>query len=136
MSTTHLTAPPTGQLQTIALSQIVAINGWTPRQAIDDAELHALAASMRERGCLQPIRVQPIDDGRYRVIAGERRYKAAVLAQLTELPAIVRVAEAEETPEVRDAELLVDALVENQLRAPAVRPSPSGVAGDRSPTPV
>jgi ParB family chromosome partitioning protein len=118
MSTTHLTAAPTGQLQTIALSQLVAIDGWNPRQAIDDVELQALAASMRERGCLQPIRVQPIDDGRYRVIAGERRYKAAVLAQLTELPAIVRVADAEETPEVRDAELLVDALVENQLRAP------------------
>jgi ParB/RepB/Spo0J family partition protein len=118
MSTTQVTAPPTGQLQTIALSQIVAIDGWNPRQAMDDAELHALATSMRERGCLQPIRVQLTGDGRYRVIAGERRYKAAVLAQLTELPAIVRVADAEETPEVRDAELLVDALVENQLRAP------------------
>jgi ParB family transcriptional regulator, chromosome partitioning protein len=96
----------------------VTIDGWNPRLVIDDAELRALAASMRERGCLQPIRVQATDGGHYRVVAGERRYKAAVLAQLTELPAIVRVADGEETPEVRDAELLVDALVENQLRAP------------------
>jgi ParB/RepB/Spo0J family partition protein len=118
MSTTQVPAPPTGQLRTIALSEIAAIESWNPRLAIDDAELRALAASMRERGCLQPIRVQATDGGHYRVIAGERRYKAAVLAQLTELPAIVRVADAEETPEVRDAELLIDAVVENQLRAP------------------
>jgi len=115
VSTTETAAPAT-QLRTIALSAIVAIDGWNPRLSVDDGELRALSASMIERGCLQPIRVQATGDGQYRIIDGERRYKAAVLGSMMELPAIIRDADADEPQDVRDAEQLVDAVVCNQLR--------------------
>jgi ParB family chromosome partitioning protein len=78
------------ELRVIPVSAIVPMEGWNPRQAFDDAELRALSASMLERGCLVPVRVQATGVGDYRLVDGEKRYKAAVLAAMMELPAIVR----------------------------------------------
>ncbi len=77
-------------LRTIPLSQIVP-NPNQPRTIFDDEALASLAASITEIGVLQPIIVQPGEDGGgYVLIAGERRWRAAQLANLTDIPAIVR----------------------------------------------
>ena len=70
--------------------------------------LEALAQSIREKGVLQPLLVRPLGDGRYAIVAGERRYRAAKMAGLTEVP--VKVLEVSE----KEARLL--ALVENLQR--------------------
>jgi ParB/RepB/Spo0J family partition protein len=88
--------------------------------AFDDAELQALSVSMLERGCLVPVLVQATGDGVYRLVDGEKRYKAAVLAALMELPAIVRPMDVGVDSTVLEGELLVDAVVANQLRLQAV----------------
>jgi ParB family chromosome partitioning protein len=108
------TTPSAIQLRTIALSAIIPIDGFNPRTSFDDAELRALSASMLERGCLVPLLVQATGDGAYRLIDGEKRYKAAAIAALMELPAIVRPVDGGEDAE---GELLVDAVVANQLRS-------------------
>ncbi len=77
-----------------------------PRRRFEGLE--ALAQSIREKGVLQPLLVRPLGDGRYAIVAGERRYRAAKMAGLTEVP--VRVLEISE----REARLL--ALVENLQR--------------------
>lgn len=77
------------------------------RTTFDETGLQELAASMRERGVLQPIRVRPVG-ARYELVAGERRWRAAKLAGLAEIPAIVR----ELTPE----EAALDGLIENLQR--------------------
>src|SRR4051812_25416317 len=102
-------------LRTIPLSRIVVPDGFNPRGAVaEDADLEALAQTMRQRGCLQPVRVRATDDGDYVRVAGGRRYRAAVKAALTELPAVVRPAGAGDESEELD--LLVDAVIENELR--------------------
>jgi len=75
---------------------------------MEEAGLEELAASIREHGILQPVLVEPLVDGRYRLVAGERRWRAAQLAGLETVPAIVRP--------VTDAERLELALVENVQR--------------------
>ena len=117
MATTASTAAPAVQLRSIPLSAIVPIDGFNPRQAFDDADLRALSASMLERGCLVPVLVQATGDGAYRLVDGEKRYKAAAIAALMELPAIVRAVDAGEDGAELEAELLVDAIVSNQLRS-------------------
>ena len=64
------------QLRTVAPSAIVALDGWNPRMSFDDAELLALSASMVDRGCLVPVILQATGDGAYRLVDGEKRYKA------------------------------------------------------------
>ena len=116
MATT--TAPPAVQLRTSPLSAIVPIDGFNPRTSIDDAELRALSASMLERGCIVPVRVQALGDGTYRLVDGEKRYKAAAMASLMELPASVRAVDASDVDVAElEGELLVDAVVANQLRS-------------------
>jgi ParB/RepB/Spo0J family partition protein len=105
------------QLRTVPISAIVPIDGWNSRRAFDDAELQALSASLLERGCLVPVLVQADGDGSYRLVDGEKRYKAAVLASLMELPAVVRPAGAGEDSAAVEGQLLVDAVVANQLRS-------------------
>ena len=84
-------------------------NPSQPRSRIDEGGLDALAASIRASGVLQPILVAPAgDDGRHRIVAGERRWRAARMAGLERVPAMVR--------EVDDRERLVLALVENLAR--------------------
>jgi hypothetical protein len=72
------------ELREIPLSQIVVPEGFNPRGEVpDDADLEAMAETMRRRGCLQPIRVRETKTGRYSLIAGERRYRAAAKAEGT-----------------------------------------------------
>ena len=83
-------------------------NPQQPRSAIDAAALEELAASIREHGVLQPLLISRGQDGAYVVIAGERRWRAAALAGLTELPVMV--------VDLSDADALQAALVENLQR--------------------
>ncbi|HXG39358.1 MAG TPA: ParB/RepB/Spo0J family partition protein [Candidatus Limnocylindrales bacterium] len=83
-------------------------NPRQPRRRIDEAALETLAASIREHGVIQPILVTQTFDG-YRVVAGERRVRAARLAGLERIPAVVR--------QLADREQLEVALVENVQRA-------------------
>ncbi|MDP9405053.1 MAG: ParB/RepB/Spo0J family partition protein [Actinomycetota bacterium] len=84
-------------------------NPRQPRGVFDGAALEELAHSLREVGVLQPIVVRPVGDERFEIVAGERRFRAARLAGLAEIPAVVRHTE--------DADLLTEALVENVHRA-------------------
>src|SRR5918996_1221447 len=82
---------------------------WQPRQDIRTETLQELAESIRLQGVVQPIVVRPLgDNGRYEIIAGERRWRAAQIASLHEIPAIVR--------EVADQAALSIALIENIQR--------------------
>ena len=101
------TSSPTG-LQTIDLDRIEA-NPQQPRSHFDDETLETLAASIREVGLLQPVIVRALGDDRYELIAGERRCRAARMAGLLEVPAMVRDAD-----EPRAS--LTEALVENLQR--------------------
>jgi len=85
----------------------IRTNPRQPRQQLDQAELEALAASIREHGVLQPIIVTETLDG-YQLVAGERRFRASQLAGLERIPAIVR--------QLADREQLEVALVENLQR--------------------
>ena len=64
-------------------------NPQQPRLAFDEATLEELAASIREHGVLQPVLVRPVDDGRYQLIAGERRWRASRIAGQATIPALV-----------------------------------------------
>lgn len=86
----------------------VAPNPEQPRRTFNEEELEALAASIREVGVLQPIVVHATDDG-YHLIAGERRLRAARLAGLPTVPAVVRATD-------EDSALLSEALIENVQR--------------------
>jgi len=80
---------------------------FQPRRRFSDTALRELAESIRAKGVLQPLLVRPKGDG-YQLVAGERRFRAAQLAGLTEVPAVVR--------ELTDQEALEVALVENLQR--------------------
>lgn len=83
-------------------------NAFQPRKAMDSAELKLLADSIRATGVLQPIVVRPRDEGGYEIIAGERRWRAAQMAGLSEVPIVCR--------EASDEQMLEWALVENIFR--------------------
>jgi ParB family chromosome partitioning protein len=80
-----------------------------PRRSIDPASISALAGSIAEAGVLQPLIVRPLADGRYELIAGERRWRAAREAGLETVPALVR-------DDDDDAQRLQTALIENVAR--------------------
>ena len=79
-----------------------------PRRFFDDTALDELAASIAARGVIQPVIVRPLGAGRYRLVAGERRWRAAQRAQLHEIPALVR--------NLSDREVMALALIENLQR--------------------
>lgn len=79
-----------------------------PRRIFDEEALEELAASIAQRGVIQPIIVRPAEPGRYQLVAGERRWRAAQKAQLHEIPAIVR--------ELTEREVMALALIENLQR--------------------
>lgn len=81
---------------------------YQPRTRMDEGALNDLAQSIKEQGIMQPILVRPLADQRYEIIAGERRFRAAQLAGLQEVPVLVR--------EVADEHAAVMALVENIQR--------------------
>ena len=80
-------------------------NARQPREVFDPEELEGLAVSLADVGVLQPLVVRPRDDGSYELIAGERRWRAAKLAELATVPVVVRHTD--------DTDLLKEALVEN-----------------------
>ena len=81
---------------------------YQPRTRMDEGSLAELAASIRVQGGMQPVVVRPLEGGAYELIAGERRWRAAQMAGLTEIPAIVR--------EVPDNAALAMSLIENIQR--------------------
>jgi ParB family chromosome partitioning protein len=88
----------------------IAPNPHNPRRNFDKEELKSLAESIRQKGILQPLVVRPADaPGFYTLVAGERRLRAAQMAGLHEVPAVVR--------EMSDAEALEIAIIENVQRA-------------------
>jgi len=81
---------------------------YQPRTRMDQASLAELAESIRVRGILQPVVVRPVDGGNYEILAGERRWRAAQIAGLASIPALVR--------EVSDDAALGIGLIENIQR--------------------
>lgn len=99
-----------GQISGIAeieLSQIEA-NPYQPRTSFDQESLQELAESIREIGLIQPVTLRKGSGGKYQIIAGERRFRAAQLAGLVKIPAFIR--------DVNDESMLEMALVENIQR--------------------
>ncbi len=80
-------------------------NPRQPREVFDEEEIEGLAVSLQDVGMLQPVVVRPLSGGRYELVAGERRLRAAKLAGLDRIPAVVRHTD--------DASMLKEALVEN-----------------------
>ena len=102
--------PPSADLEAQAIElaiDTIAPNPNQPRKAFDDNKLHDLSASLGQTGLLQPVIVRRVGQG-YQLIVGERRWRAAKLAGLKKIPAIIR--------EATDAQSLEMALVENLLR--------------------
>src|SRR5207244_11346796 len=91
------------EIEEIPLS-LVSPNPFQPRRAINAAELEELANSVKAKGVLQPILVRRLGDGGYEVIAGERRWRAAKVADLEKIPAIVRLAKDAEVRGMARAE--------------------------------
>jgi ParB family transcriptional regulator, chromosome partitioning protein len=105
-----LQAPvPAGSVRQVALDQLDP-NPFQPRSTIDPAALDELAQSIRARGILQPllVRPHPTKPGRFQIIAGERRWRAAGAAGVHEVPTLVR--------EMADTDAAAIALVENLQR--------------------
>ena len=82
---------------------------FQPRMTFDEQPLQELAASIKEKGVLSPILVRPIGPDRYEIVAGERRWRAAQLAKLHDVPVVVR--------ELADDQALELAIIENVQRA-------------------
>ncbi|HRP24181.1 ParB/RepB/Spo0J family partition protein [Thauera sp.] len=96
-----------GELQSLA---IIALQPgkYQPRTRMDPGSLEELAASIKAQGVMQPIMVRPVDDDAYEIIAGERRWRAAQIAGLAEVPCLVR--------EIPDEAALAMSLIENIQR--------------------
>ncbi len=95
------------RLERLPLSQLTR-GKYQPRRDIQPEALEELADSIRAQGVMQPIVVRPVGEARYEIIAGERRWRAAQLAELATIPAVIR--------EVTDEVALALALIENIQR--------------------
>ncbi len=100
-------APAASGLAMLAVASITP-NPDQPRRHFDEAALTELAQSIAARGVIQPVIVRPVDGGRYQIVAGERRWRAAQRAQLHEIPALVR--------DLDDRDVMALALIENIQR--------------------
>jgi ParB family chromosome partitioning protein len=98
---------PAGQLTMLA-RDVMQAGKYQPRSHMDETALNELADSIKEQGLMQPIIVRSIGNERYEIIAGERRYRAAGIAGLTEVPVLIK--------EVDDKNALSLALIENIQR--------------------
>jgi len=106
-STPSVTRPGEGDLRQLPVGQIRK-GRYQPRTRMDEASLQELAASISAQGIIQPLLVRETAGGGYELIAGERRWRAAQLAGLTEVPAVVR--------RVPDEAALAVGLIENIQR--------------------
>src|SRR5690554_6198052 len=96
-----------GELRDIPVD-LIQRGRYQPRRDMDPAALQELADSIRQQGVMQPVVVRPIAEGRYELIAGERRWRATQLAELDSIPAIIR--------DVPDEAAIAMALIENIQR--------------------
>jgi ParB family chromosome partitioning protein len=107
---TQESAEPEGvvsMIQELNLSDIRP-NPYQPRTEFDEEALNELGASIKALGIVQPITVRVVEDGKYEIVAGERRYRASKMAGLTTIPAYIRKTENED--------VLTLALIENIQR--------------------
>jgi ParB family chromosome partitioning protein len=88
--------------------KLIESNPFQPRTDFDEESLQELAASIKEQGVIQPVTIRKMEDGKFQLISGERRCKAAHLADLTEIPAYIRTADDQQMREM--------AIVENIQR--------------------
>lgn len=102
-----ITAENHNEVKLIAINRIKP-NIHQPRKQFDEESLQELAASIKNQGIVQPLIVRKLPDDTYEIVAGERRYRAAKMTGLTELPVIVR--------EYSDIEAMTIALIENLQR--------------------
>ncbi|MGH9821651.1 MAG: ParB/RepB/Spo0J family partition protein [Blastocatellia bacterium] len=100
--------PEVGEYRVVPLSKITTRKNWNPRTLFDEEKLQELAASIEVNGFIQPMVVRQIKPDLYEVVAGERRYRAAKLLKLKEVPVIVR--------EMDDSAAFGQAVVENSAR--------------------
>jgi ParB family transcriptional regulator, chromosome partitioning protein len=107
LAVTDEPATEDGDLRHIPLD-LIAPNPRQPRRSFDQASLQALADSVRERGIVQPVLVRPVAGGTYELVAGERRWRAAQIAGMESMPALVRPRD--------DSAALEIALIENMAR--------------------
>ncbi|MEA1080224.1 ParB/RepB/Spo0J family partition protein [Marinobacter qingdaonensis] len=96
-----------GELREVPID-LIQRGRYQPRRDMDPAALQELADSIRQQGVMQPVVVRPIAEGRYELIAGERRWRATQMADLDRIPAIIR--------DVPDEAAIAMALIENIQR--------------------
>lgn len=101
------TVPPGSRIWTVAIDKVIP-NKDQPRKEFNQEKIQELAASIKEQGVLQPIVVRKLDDGKYEIIAGERRWRATQAAGLHEIPVIIKEAD--------NKKVLEWALIENIQR--------------------
>lgn len=107
ISTDEVSTQGSSTINEVAIDQIDA-NPNQPRREFDASALEELAASIRQIGIVQPITLRQMEDGRFQIIAGERRWRASQLAGLTSIPAYIRT--------IKDENVMEMALVENIQR--------------------
>ena len=100
-------APESHRQETLAVG-VLQPGKYQPRTRMDPGSLEELAASIKAQGLIQPISVRPVGAGRYEIIAGERRWRAAQIAGLSEVPVIIR--------DIPDDAALAMSLIENIQR--------------------
>ncbi|MEP7060777.1 MAG: ParB/RepB/Spo0J family partition protein [Betaproteobacteria bacterium] len=100
-------APGKDSLQMLPIDRLRP-GKYQPRTRMDEASLAELAESIREQGVMQPVLVRPVDGGRFEIIAGERRWRAAQRAGLRDVPALIKT--------VADQAALALSLIENIQR--------------------
>jgi ParB family transcriptional regulator, chromosome partitioning protein len=100
-------AAPSGEPNVLRLS-VLQPGKYQPRTRMDEGSLYELAESIKSQGVMQPVLVRPLGEGRYEIIAGERRVRAAKLAGLDDVPVLVKA--------VADEAAAVMALIENIQR--------------------
>lgn len=100
-------APESHRQETLPITALQP-GKYQPRTRMDPGSLEELAASIKAQGLIQPISVRPVAGGRYEIIAGERRWRAAQIAGLTEVPVLIR--------EIPDEAALAMSLIENIQR--------------------
>ena len=96
-----------GELREVPVD-LIQRGRYQPRRDMDPASLQELADSIRQQGVMQPVVVRPVSEGRYELIAGERRWRATQMAELDRIPAIIR--------DVSDEAAIAMALIENIQR--------------------
>ncbi len=96
-----------GKLRQVPID-LIEQNRQQPRRHFDAAQLDALADSIRQQGVLEPVLLRSLKDGRYELVAGERRWRAAQKASLAHIPALVR--------DIHDQDAKAIALIENMQR--------------------